>query len=390
MKYDFDQVINRKNTASLKWDTLAERFGGEDVLPLWVADMDFQCAQPIIDALKRRVDEGIYGYTVTTDEFYEAAVGWFQRRHHWTIDRESILYSPGVVTSLSLVVELFTEPGDDVILQSPVYYPFYHVIQDNGRNVVKNPLRISEQGMYEMDFEDLENNMKNGAKMLLLCNPHNPGGRVWTRAELEQLAELAAKYEVMVVSDEIHGDLVYAPNRYTPYATVSEEAAAASISLLAPTKTFNMPGVLSSLIVVNNKQYRAKLSKRMRTLSLGQNFFSLSATIAAYKEGDEWLDQLLVYLKDNIDFAIAYLREKAPMLKPMTPEGTYLLWVDASALGMNAKEMQQFMNGEAKVAFNEGSMFGNEGEGYVRINCAAPRSILEEGLRRFTQAIQRR
>jgi len=391
MQYNFDRVIDRKNTASLKWDQLTKLFGGEDVLPLWVADMDFECPQPVVEALKRKAAEGIYGYTVTTDEWYDAVVGWYSRRHNWTISKDAILYSPGVVTSLSLAVELFTAPGDDVIIQTPVYYPFYHVVRDNGRNVVKNSLRINEQGFYEMDFEDLERHMKSGAKLMFLCNPHNPGGRVWTRAELETLAELSAKYNVTVVSDEIHGDLVFVEEGYVPYATVSPEAAATCISLLAPTKTFNMPGVQSSLIVTNHKEYRNRLAARLRTLSLGQNAFSHCGTIAAYNEGDEWLDQLLVYLKANIRFAIDYLRENAPMLKPMMPQGTYLLWVDARELGIgSAKEMQRFMNAEAKVAFNEGSMFGDEGLGYVRINCACPRSVLEEALRRFVGAVNRR
>lgn len=390
MKYDFDSQIDRRNTASLKWDQLTKLFGGEDVLPLWVADMDFRCAEPIVDALKRRADEAVYGYTITTDDWYDAVIGWYRRRHDWTIEKEAILFSPGVVTSLSLAVELFSEPGADVILQSPVYYPFYSVIQQNGRNVVKNPLRINDQGVFEMDFADLEQKMRAGAKLMLLCNPHNPGGRVWSRGELEQLAALSAKYGVTVVSDEIHGDLVYAPLRYVPYATVSEEAAATSISLLAPTKTFNIPGVQSSFIVTNHQPSRIKLANRMRTLSLGQHAFAHTATIAAYNEGDEWLDQLLMYLKDNIDYAAAFLREKAPKLKPMVPEGTYLLWVDARELGLTAKEIQQLMHADAKVAFNEGSTFGEEGLGYVRINCACPRSILEEALQRFTAAIDRK
>lgn len=391
MKYDFDRVIDRRNTASYKWDQLTALFGGEDVLPLWVADMDFECAEPIVRVLKERVEAGIYGYTFRTEEWFDSITGWYRRRHDWGIDKDSIAISPSVVTSLSLAVDLFSEPGAGVILQSPVYYPFYDVIKSNGRKVLKNALRISDSGLYEMDFEGLEAHMKQGAKLLLLCNPHNPGGRVWTRAELERLAALAARYGVTVVSDEIHGDIVFAPKRYVPYATVSEEAAAHSISLLAPTKTFNLPGVQSSFIIASDPSLRKKLTDKIHTLSLHmQNYFSHSATIAAYNEGAEWLDQLLPYLKANIDYAIAYLRENAPEVAPMPTEGTYLLWVDARALNLKPKEMQRFMNGEAKVAFNEGSMFGDEGAGYVRINCACPRSILEEALRRFTGAIARK
>lgn len=391
MIYDFDRVIDRKNTASYKWDQLTTLFGGEDVLPLWVADMDFVCPQPIVEALTARAQAGVYGYTIRTDEWLDAIVGWYARRHAWTIDRGSIVMCPSVVTSLSLAVELYSEPGAGVILQSPVYYPFYEVIRTNGREVWKNALRIADDGRYEMDFDGLERHMRSGAKLMLLCNPHNPGGRVWTREELERVAALAEQYGVTVVSDEIHGDLVFAPKAYVPYATVSEDAARTSITLLAPTKTFNIPGVQSSLIVANDAAKRLKLTNRIRSLSLHmQNYFAHSATIAAYNEGDEWLDQLLPYVKANIDYAIGVLRERAPLLKPMTPDGTYLLWIDAGALGLNAKGMQRFMNAEAKVAFNEGSVFGDEGAGYVRINCACPRSILEEALRRFCGAIERR
>ncbi|HZG58185.1 MalY/PatB family protein [Paenibacillus sp.] len=391
MKYDFDRVIDRRNTASYKWDQLTALFGGEDVLPLWVADMDFECPRPVVDALTRRAEAGVYGYTIRTDEWFEAIQGWYARRHRWDIAKDAIVMSPSVVTSLALAVELFSEPGAGVILQSPVYYPFYDVIRSNGREVRKNALRLTEAGMYEMDFDGLERHMREGAKLMLLCNPHNPGGRVWTRGELTKLAALASRYGVTVVSDEIHGDLVFAPRAYVPYATVSEEAAATSLTLLAPTKTFNLPGVQSSLVVANDPAMRLKLANRIRTLSLHmQNYFSHTATIAAYNEGDEWLDQLLPYVRGNLEYAMRTLRDRAPSLRPMPPEGTYLLWVDARALGLTGKAMQRFMNEEAKVAFNEGSVFGDEGAGYVRINCACPRSTLEEALRRFVGAIERR
>lgn len=390
MIYDFNRIIDRKNTASYKWDQLTALFGGEDVLPLWVADMDFPCARPIVDALVSRAEAGIYGYTIRTDEWYDAIAGWYARRHGWTIDKSSVVLSPSVVTSLSLAVELFSEPGADVILQSPVYYPFYDVIRLNGRHVRANSLRIAADGKYEMDWEQLESFMRSGARLMLLCNPHNPGGRVWTREELVRLSELAEQYGVTVVSDEIHGDLVYAPYRHVPYATVSDAAAAASITLLAPTKTFNIPGVQSSLIVAADPAKRRALTHRIRALSLHmQNYFAHWATIAAYTDGDEWLDQLLPYLKANIDAAVAYLRAEAPALLPMEPEGTYLLWVDARALGLDAKGIQRLMNAEARVAFNEGSVFGAEGAGYVRVNCACPRPILDEALRRFAAAVRR-
>lgn len=390
MKYDWDKVIDRKHTASYKWDQLTALFGGEDVLPLWVADMDFPCAQPIVDALTKRAQEGVYGYTIRTDEWTNAIRGWFSRRHGWDIPEDSILMSPSVVTSLALSVELFSEPGATVILQSPVYYPFYDVIKTGGREVARSPLRL-EDGVYRMDYEDLERHMRGGAKLMLLCNPQNPGGRVWTREELERLAALCAAYGVTVVSDEIHCDLVYAPHKHVPYATVGEEAAKTSITLAAATKTFNIPGVQSSFIIAPNKQLRVRLMNRIRALSLHmQNFFAHTATIAAFNEGEEWLDQLLPYVKSNLDYAVQFLKERAPMVKPVESQGTYLLWIDCTALGLDIAGIKKLMFQEAKVAFSEGSVFGEEGVGYVRINCACPRSILQEALERFSEALASR
>ncbi|WP_274366086.1 MalY/PatB family protein [Paenibacillus thermotolerans] len=391
MKYDFDKMMNRKNTSSLKWDQLTSLFGGEDVLPLWVADMDFPCAQPIVDALVARAKEGIYGYTIRTDEWTNAIRGWYERRHGWSIEPESILMSPSVVTSLALSVELLSEPGAGVILQPPVYYPFYDVIKSNGRQVLRSPLLLGDDGKYRMDYDSLERLMKDGAKLMLLCNPHNPGGRVWTREELGRLAELAVRYGVTVVSDEIHCDIVYAPSKHVPYATISEEAKQTSVTLLAATKTFNIPGVQSSLIVAANGKLRTKLSNRIKTLSLHmQNFFAHSATIAAFSEGDDWLDQLIPYLKGNLDAAAAFLEERLPSVRPIRPEGTYLLWVDCRALGRDVEGLKKLMFSEAKVAFSEGSVFGDqEGSGYLRINCACPRPLLMEALERFAAAVNR-
>jgi cystathionine beta-lyase len=389
--YDFDHVISRRNTASYKWDQLTALFGSEDILPLWVADMDFPCAEPIVQATVNRAKEGIYGYSFQTEDWNRAVVGWHERRHQWQVNPESVVTSPSVVTSLALAVELFSVPGAGVVLQSPVYHPFYEVIRTNGRQVVANPLQVIN-GQYRMHLEGLEAQFRQGnIQLMLLCNPHNPGGRVWTHDELRQLAALCAKYNISVVSDEIHCDLVFAPHRHTPFAAATRGIDCAYLTLVSATKTFNIPGVQSSFIIVEDASMRGKLSQRMRALSLHMhNFFAHAAAIAAYNEGDDWLDQLLPYLKANIDYAIGYLREVAPMLQPMVPEGTYLLWVDARALGLNATQMKRFMYADALVAFNEGSTFGPEGEGYVRINCACPRSILQQALERFTQAIQQK
>ncbi len=386
--YNFDRVISRKDTASYKWDQLTAMFGSEDVLPLWVADMDFPCPEPVIAAAVKRAQEGVYGYTIRTDAWSEAMIGWYKRRHQWMIEKESVLTSPSVVTSLALAVELFTEPGSGVVLQSPVYHPFYDVIGMNGRNVCKNPL-VAIEGQYRMDLAQLELQFReHDAKMILLCNPHNPGGRVWSFQELRQLAQLCSRYDVVVVSDEIHCDLVFDPHQYTPFAKAAEGVPCTFMTLLAATKTFNIPGIQSSFIVAEDARIRNKLNHRMRSLSIHMhNFFAHTATIAAYEEGAEWLDQVVPYIKANIDYAISYLYNHAPILVPMTPEGTYLLWIDARKLQLSASGMKQWMYEQAKVAFNEGSMFGAEGEGFIRINCACPRSILQTALERLVRAI---
>jgi cystathionine beta-lyase len=388
MSYNFDQVINRRNTHSYKWDQSEKLFGDPDILPLWVADMDFESPPAVKAALEKRAAQGVYGYTIRTEGYINAVVSWFSKRHGWDIKPQWLTDSPGIVTSLSLAVELFSEPGAHVILQSPVYYPFYDVIRMNGREVAKNPLVI-RSGRYEMDYAHLEELMKGGAKLMLLCSPHNPGGRVWEREELVRLGELCQKYGVIVVSDEIHGDLAFPGSKHIPFASISPEFAQNSITLLAPTKTFNLPGLQSSVIVSANSELKRKLDYRIKTLSIHMmNFFIPDAIQAAYLESEEWLDELLVYLRGNTDYAIEYLAEHLPELKPMKPDGTYLLWVDCRALNLDVNGLKELMFKKARVAFTEGSVFGSEGEGYLRFNLACPRSILTEALERFTQAVK--
>jgi cystathionine beta-lyase len=388
MSYNFDQVINRRNTHSYKWDQSEKLFGDPDILPLWVADMDFESPPAVKAALEKRAAQGVYGYTIRTEGYINAVVSWFSKRHGWDIKPQWLTDSPGIVTSLSLAVELFSEPGAPVILQSPVYYPFYDVIRMNGREVAKNPLVI-RSGRYEMDYAHLEELMKGGAKLMLLCSPHNPGGRVWEREELVRLGELCQKYGVIVVSDEIHGDLAFPGSKHIPFASISPEFAQNSITLLAPTKTFNLPGLQSSVIVSANSELKRKLDYRIKTLSIHMmNFFIPDAIQAAYLESEEWLDELLVYLRGNTDYAIEYLAEHLPELKPMKPDGTYLLWVDCRALNLDVNGLKELMFKKARVAFTEGSVFGSEGEGYLRFNLACPRSILTEALERFTQAVK--
>jgi cystathionine beta-lyase len=382
----FDFVPNRRNTHSYKWDQSEQLFGDPDILPLWVADMDFESPPAVKKALQERAAQGIYGYTVRSEQYVQAIIDWYRTRHGWTLQPSWLVDLPGVVTSLSLCVELFSEPDSGVILQSPVYYPFYDVIRMNGRRVVKNPLLL-ENGRYDMDFANLESAMKDGAKLLLFCSPHNPGGRVWEREVLERLGELCEKYDVTIVSDEIHADLSLPGHKHIPIASLSEKLAMRTITCLAPTKTFNLPGLHSSFVVIPNPELKRKFEYRVKTLSLHmQHFFNNDAIAAAYSEGAQWLDDMLQYVKGNVEYAINFFAENLPEVVPMRPEGTYLLWVDCRGLGRDIPGLKELMYKQAKVAFNEGSIFGSEGEGYLRINLACSRSTLVEALNRFCRA----
>ncbi|MCU6711603.1 pyridoxal phosphate-dependent aminotransferase [Paenibacillus sp. J5C_2022] len=386
MTYQFDQLINRKNTRSYKWDQVGPLFGDKDILPLWVADMDFPSPPAVQEVLRKRVELQAYGYAIRTEGYFQAIVDWFGRRHGWTIQSDWITDSPSVVTSLSLAVEQFTAPGDSVVIQTPVYYPFYDVVRDNDRVIAENQLLV-RNGRYEMDLEQLETLFKDGAKLLLFCNPHNPGGRVWTKKELLALGELCLRYGVKVVSDEIHCDLVHPGHVHIPFASLSPEVADITITCLAATKTFNLPGLHTSFMVTSNRKMKARMDKRIKTLSIHMaSHFAQDAVEAAYNEGEEWLDAMLAYVQGNIDYAIEYLEQHLPQVKPMRPEGTYLLWVDCRGLGRSRQELLDLMYKEAKVAFNDGTTYGTSGEGWLRMNLACPRFILEQALKQFCEA----
>jgi cystathionine beta-lyase len=387
MKYDFDKRLDRTNTASYKWDQSEKLFGKADILPLWVADMDFEAPKEVVEAISRRAKEGIYGYTIRTQGFYDAIIGWLSRRHQWSIKQEWISSSPGVVPALSLMVLAFTEPGDRVILQSPVYYPFYDVVKANGRTVVDNPL-ILEEGRYSIDFELLEQQARQGAKMLLLCSPHNPGGRVWKREELERIGEICLKYNVLVVADEIHHDLVFSAHTHVPFASLSEAFAQNSLTCIATSKTFNLAGLQAATVIIPNEELRRKYNALLKTLSLHmESFFGLTAIESSYTYGDEWLDQLLVYLEGNLDLLLAFMEKNIPQVKVIKPEGTYLVWVDCTNISSDPQVLKQLMFDKAGVAFSEGSVFGKQGAGFLRINIACPRSILVEALEKFATAV---
>ncbi|MBO9597828.1 MAG: pyridoxal phosphate-dependent aminotransferase [Cohnella sp.] len=389
-QYDFDKLIDRTGKASYKWDQSEKLFGRADILPLWVADMDFRPPQEVVDAIVARAEEGVYGYTIRTQGYYDAIIGWLERRHGWDVEQEWLSSSPGIVPALSLMVLAFTNPGDSVILQSPVYYPFYDVIKSNGRTVVDNALILGDDGRYVMDYELLEQQAKDGAKMLLLCTPHNPGGRVWTREELERVADIARKYDLLVVADEIHHDLVFPGHKHIPFASLSEDAAQRTMTCIAPSKTFNLAGLQCAAVVIPNEGRRTKYNALLKTLSLHmESFFGITAMETSYKYGDEWLDQLLVYLEGNLNALIAFVSERLPQIKVMRPEGTYMAWLDCSAISSSPQELKKLMFEQAGVAFTEGSIFGKQGAGRLRVNFACPRSLMLKALDQFANAVDR-
>lgn len=386
-QFDFDRVIERRGTSSYKWDQSLALFGDADVLPLWVADMDFMSPPAVVEALQARAAHGVYGYTIRQQPYFDAILGWLKNRHDWDVPQSWLATSPGVVTALALLIQTLTDEKDQIVIQTPVYYPFFDMIQLNGRKLIENPLRL-EDGIYRMDFELLEQQFAAGAKMILFCSPHNPGGRVWSVEELTQLGELCVKYNVWLVSDEIHFDLVFSGHKHIPIASLSDDIAQKTITCIAPSKTFNMPGISTSTLIIANDQVRRKYVHSLKALSLHlESYFAAVALEKAYTEGAEWLDAVVQYIESNIDYLMQFFAEKMPNLTVMKPQATYLVWIDVRSLGMTSTELKDMMFKQAKVAFNEGSMYG--GDGFLRINVACPRAILEEGLNRFYAALQK-
>lgn len=380
MKYDFDKVIDRRGTDSAKWDMRS------DVLPVWVADMDFPAPPQVVDAIVERAKHGIYGYTIFSDKYYEAIEEWVLKRHNWKIQREWITFSPGVVPGINMLVRALTQPGDKVILQSPVYYPFFAAVERNGSHILNNPLKF-ENGRYTIDFEDLRKKAKDPrATLLILCSPHNPVGRVWTKEELVELGTICVENGLTVIADEIHCDLVYKQYKHTPFASLADEFAQNSVTCISPSKTFNLAGLQTSVIIIPNPTLRQKFNNV--ALLQRPNVFGAVALETAYKYGEEWLEQLLDYLKGNLELTKTFIKERIPQLRVIEPEGTYLLWIDCRALGMDPASLEKFMLEEAKIWFDEGYIFGPGGEGFERVNLACPRSILREMLSRLEKAIK--
>lgn len=386
MKYDFDKTIDRRATNSYKWDSAPE-----GVLPMWVADMDFRTAPAIIDALQKRVAHGIFGYTRVPDAYYDAVTSWFSLRHGWDIDREWIIYTSGVVPAVSAVIKALTVPGDKVIVQTPVYNCFFSSIRNNGCEIVSNPLRRTAD-TYEMDFDALERCATDPrAKVMLLCNPHNPAGRVWTPDELTRLGNICLRNGVTVVADEIHCELVYQGFKYTPFASLSDAFLHRSVTCVSPSKAFNIAGLQIANIVAFDNDLRSRIDKAININEVCDvNPFGVAATIAAYNEGEEWLNQLVDYLHGNYEAMAEFCRRELPEFPITRLEGTYLVWMDCSSLGMPSDALEHALLDDARLWLNAGTMYGAEGEGYMRWNIACPRSVMLDGLNRFLNFVRSR
>ena len=390
MKYNFDEVINRTDYHSEKWDALENIFGEipEGILSMWVADMEFRSPQPVIEAIKKAADHGIYGYTSRPDSYYQTIIGWMERRYHWKVKKDWLAFGPGVVPALNIIFRAFTQPGDKVIVQPPVYYPFFQGIENNGCHIVNNPLKLYD-GKYCMDYDDLEKKIDDPrAKLLILCNPHNPVGRAWHKEELSMLGEICLKHNVLVISDEIHADILFEGVKHNPFAMISSAFALHSITCTAPSKTFNLAGLKTSTIILPNNKHFKIYHNALDALHLDRNnVFGLVALEAAYQHGEEWLEQLLSYLNENLKFLMEYFEEKIQKIKVIKPEGTYLIWLDCRQLGLNVKDLNHFMIQKAKIALDDGFWFGTEGKGFMRMNIACPRSVLEKALKRIEGAV---
>ncbi len=387
MIYNFDEIVPRKKTACVKYDLLQEYFGSENLIPMWVADMDFRTPGFIVNAIRERASHEIYGYSFRTTGYEQALIAWFQRRHGWQIRKEWLSFSPGVVPALNLIVMEFTEPGDEIIVQPPVYFPFFSAVENHGRKLILNRL-IFEKGRYYINFKDFKSKISKRTRMLILSNPHNPVGRAWKSDELHQLAAICLKHNMLILSDEIHCDLALPPAKHVITASLSEEIAMQTITTVAPSKTFNLAGLSTSAVICPSQALKQRYDKILDQVHVGSgNIFGTVAAQAAYLYGDAWLDQLLVYVKDNFRYTYDFLENFLPFIKPVPLEATYLLWLDCRNAGFNSdEELKTFMIQKAGLALSEGASFGSGGEGFMRMNLACPRSVLIKALNQLRQA----
>lgn len=389
-KWSFDAIVNRENTGCRKWDGRKNVFGTDDVLPMWIADMDFQSPPAVIEALKKCAAHGVYGYPLQSDAYYSSILNWMEQRYGCSIEREWILDTPGVVPAINLAIQAFTRPCDKIIIQPPVYPPFYSSIVKNRRQVVENPLMV-ENNRYVMDFRDLEKKMQLGIKMLILANPHNPVGRIWTKEELQTLADLCLRYNVLILSDEIHGDFVFQGHRYIPMRSLSPEIARSTITCIAPSKSFNIAGLKTAATIISNRKLRELFQDALAAVHIADgNIFGIAALEAAYRHGGDWLDALQNYLEENANFLARFIESNLPGIRIIKPEGTYLAWLDCRGLGLSQTDLRNFFVQKARVGLNDGLAFGKQGEGFMRLNFGCPRETLRDGLERIEKAVKNR
>ncbi len=389
MSYNFNKITDRHNTGAVKIDLAVARGKPADVLSLWVADMDFPTSPVILEALHKKIDHGIFGYSCTDEAFHSALADWMKKEHNFTFDRREMVSTPGVVFAIATAIKAYTKEGESVLIQTPVYYPFKNMIEANNRNLVTSPL-FEKDGKWQIDFEDFENKIvENDVKLFILCSPHNPVSRVWTRDELNRLAEICLRHKVIVFADEIHNDFVYAPNVHTVFSTLSPELAQNCIVSMSPSKTFNLAGLQFSTNFIKNSSLRARFKlERDKTGYDEPSLMGMVAARAAYEGGKPWLEELKKHLLENIDFVRSYLKQKIPQARLIEPEGTFLLWIDFSALGISDSELDDIIVNKAKVWLDRGTMFGPEGNCYQRINIATPQPLLREAIDRISEALK--
>ena len=386
--YNFDEIIDRPGSGDLKHEALLPRWGRNDLLPLWVADMDFATPDFVVDALKARLSHPIFGYTIEPADYRPTIIDWNESHHGWKIKPEWISFIPGIVKGIGFVVNVFTKPGEKVIIQPPVYYPFRMTPEDNGREVVFNPLRLREDGYYDMDFDNLSEVCDDKCRVLILSNPHNPAGVCWSKETLQRLADFCYEHNIIVISDEIHSDMALFGNRHVPFASVSERAADISITFAAPTKTFNMAGIVSSYAVISNDDLRQRFYGWLKANELDEpTIFAPIATIAAYQKGEEWRKQMLAYVEDNVRFVEDYCRAHIPGVRPLRPQASFLVWLNCRGLGLNHDKLLELFIDKAHLALNDGEMFGPGGEGFMRLNVGTPRSVLRQALEQLAKAV---
>lgn len=388
MKYNFDEIIDRRGTESVKWDAVGERWGRNDLLPMWVADMDFRTPPFVMEALRKRLEHEVLGYTFACEAWHTSIINWVQQRYGWTVTRDMLTFTPGIVRGLAFAIHCFTEKGDKVMVMPPVYHPFFLVTEKSKREVVYSPLVLRDE-QYYIDFDRFRKDVQ-GCKLLILSNPHNPGGRVWTPEELEWIAEICYDSGTLVISDEIHADLTLPPYRHHTFALVSDKARRNSLVFMSPSKAFNMPGLASSYCLIEDSNIRRQFQAYMEAGEFDEgHLFAYLSVAAAYSNGTEWLDQAIGYIRANIDYTDEFLRRHIPAIRMIRPQASYLVFLDCRALGLDQEALVNLFVDGAHLALNDGTMFGKEGEGFMRLNVACPRSLLQEALSRLKEACDR-